>query len=52
MKWMNNNERVDRLLRPLNTFDGRDVIELELRECDECSYEWCIDNDNNEMNDV
>ncbi len=29
MKWMmNNNERDDRLLRPLNTLDGRDVIEL------------------------
>ena len=27
----NNNERYDKLLRPLNTLDGRDVIELELR---------------------
>ena len=26
---MNNNERDDRLLRPLNTSDGRDVIEFE-----------------------
>ena len=30
-RMMSNNERVDRLSRPLNTLDGRDVIELELR---------------------
>ena len=41
MKWMwCNNESWDRLLRPLNTLDGRDVIELELRECDESNDEW------------
>ena len=49
---ISNNERVDRLLRPLNTLDGRDVIELEKRECDKCNDEWCDDNDDNEMNDV
>ena len=27
-------KRVDRLLRPENTSDGKDVIELEERECD------------------
>ena len=43
---INNNERYDSLVRPLNTLDGRDVIELEQRECDEC-----VDNDDNEMND-
>ena len=45
---MCNNERVDRLLRPLNTLDGRDVIELWSSQCDECNDEWCVDNDNNE----
>ena len=36
-KWMlNNNERVFKLLRPLNTLYGRDVMELEWMECDEC----------------
>ena len=34
-----NNERDLRLLRPLNTLDGRDVIELWWRECDECNDE-------------
>ena len=43
--------RVDRLLRPLNTLDGRDVIELEYRECDEGDEEEWVDNDDNEMND-
>ena len=38
---MNNNERDDRLLRPLNTLDGRDAIELLQRECDECNNECC-----------
>ena len=52
MKWMmSNNERDDRLLRPLNTLDGRDVIELESRSCYECDDEWCDDNEDNEMND-
>ena len=32
---MNEYERYDRLLRPENKPDGRDVIELESRECDE-----------------
>ena len=32
----------DRLLRPENNPDGRDVIELELRECDECDDEYWI----------
>ena len=36
---MSNNERDDRLLRPLKTFDGRNVIELEEIECDECNNE-------------
>ena len=44
-------KRYDRLLRPLNTLDGRDVIELEWRECDECNNEGCVDNDYKEMND-
>ena len=48
---MSNDERVFILLRPLNTLDGRDVIELELRECDECNDEWCVYDDDNEMND-
>ena len=49
---MRSNERVERLLRPLNTLDGRDVIELEWRSCDECN-EWCADNERNDngMND-
>ena len=52
MKWMiTNNERDDRLLRPLNTLDGRDAIELKWRECDECNDKWCADTDDNWMND-
>ena len=40
MKWMMIcNERFDKLLRPLNTLDGRDVIELEPSPCDECNNE-------------
>ena len=51
MKWMMcNNERVDRLLRSLNTLDGRDVIELYLREYYECNIEWCVDYDDNDRN--
>ena len=46
---MNHNERADRLLRPLNTLDGRDVIKLLWRKCDECEYELCVDNNNNVM---
>ena len=48
---MSNNERYSRLLRPLNTSDGRDAIELEIMECDECDKEWCVDSDDNEMSD-
>ena len=45
IKWMmSNNERDNRLLRPLNTLDGRDVIDLWLRECDECIDERYVDN--------
>ena len=35
-------KRVDRLLRPENTPDGRDVIELELRSCDEWNDKWVM----------
>ena len=53
MNWMKSNyERDDKLLRPLNTSDGRDVMELEERRCDECDVELCDDDDDNEMNDV
>ena len=33
---MQKNERDDRLLRPLNTLDGRDVIQLLSRVQEEC----------------
>ena len=36
---MSNNERDISLLRPLNTLDGRDVIELEERERNEFNNE-------------
>ena len=40
MEWMIwNNGRDDRLLRPLNTLDGSDVIELEERERNEFNNE-------------
>ena len=40
MKWiMFKNEREVKLLRPPNTSDGRDAIELEERECDDCNDE-------------
>ena len=42
--------RINRLLRPLNTSDGRDVIKLESRECDECNKEGCDDNNDDIMN--
>ena len=35
-------ERYDRLLRLENTPDGRDVIELESRECDEWNDKWIM----------
>ena len=44
------NKRIDRLLRPLNKLDRRDVIELEERSCNECDDELCDDNDDDEMN--
>ena len=34
--------RVDRLLRSENNPDGRNVIELESRECDECNGKWMM----------
>ena len=34
-----NNERDDRLLRPLKTLDGRDVMELEVSQWEECNAE-------------
>ena len=33
---MSNDERILRSLRPLNTSEGRDAIELAWRACDEC----------------
>ena len=42
MKLMSNNERDSKRLRPLNTLYGRDVIELESRECEECDYKCCL----------
>ncbi len=49
MKWMmSNNERVDRLLRPLKTLDGRDVIELKESSYDECMWWMIMMNDNDE----
>ena len=42
---------VDRLLRPLNRSDGRDVKELGPRMCDEGNDKLCYKNDGNEMND-
>ena len=36
-------KRVDRPLRPENTPDGRDVIELESRESDEWNDKWMMD---------
>ena len=38
---MSNDERVFKLLRPLNALDGSDVIELRWRVCDE----WNDDKD-------
>ena len=38
-------------MRPLNTLDGRDVIELEESSNDECDDERSVDNDDNEMKD-
>ena len=35
-------KRYDRLLRPENNPDGRDVIELESRECDKRNDKWMI----------
>ena len=49
---MSNYERVDRLLRPLNTSDGRDVIELLVSQYYEFNEEWDVDNYNNEMKEV
>ncbi len=41
MKWMtSSNERVVRLLRPLNTLDGRDAMELLKMECDGFNEEY------------
>ena len=37
---MNDYERDFRLLRPENTPDGRNVIELELSSCDEWNDKW------------
>ena len=48
---MSNNKRYVKLLRPLNTLDGRDVIELEQRKCNVCNDEGCDNNDDNEVND-
>ena len=44
-------KRVDRLLRPENNPDGRDVIELEPKTCDECDDKWIM-NAEYELNDV
>ena len=35
-------KRYVKLLRPENTPDGRDVIELESRECDEWNDKWMM----------
>ncbi len=48
---MNNNGRTERLLRPLNTLDGRDVKELQESDHDKCDDDLCGDNGDNEMND-
>ena len=39
---MSSNERIDSLLRPLNTSDGRDVIELEYREHRDRVQQWDV----------
>ena len=44
------NESHDRLLRPENNPDGRDVIELWSRECDEWNGKGMM-NIENELND-
>ena len=43
-------ERVNRLLRPLKTLDGREEIPLLLRVCYKCNDEWRVE-DNNETDD-
>ena len=43
MCWMSRDyERVDRPLRPENTPNVRDVIELEFRSCDEWIDKWIM----------
>ena len=40
--------RDTRLLRPLNALEGRDVIELEWRACDEYNDESYVNNDDDD----
>ena len=50
MKWVISlNVIYERLLRPLNKSEGRDVIELELRSCDEFNDEKCVDKYESEL---